>query len=90
MISTHRRKHNLGVYDKTKMIYCIKLMKLYLAYFDLSGHLRPLEAILQLLQYLLYCCACPHHSVHLAAENILLGMIGVHFFIFISIKLEVS
>ena len=46
MISTHRRKHNLGIYDKTKMLYCIKLMKLYLAHFDLRGHLRPLEAIL--------------------------------------------
>ena len=74
MISTHRRKQNSGGYHKTKMLYCIKLMKLYLAHFDLRGHLRPLEAIFF---SAIATIVRAHHSVHLADENILLGMISV-------------
>ena len=64
-------------------------MKLYLAHFDLRGHLRPLEAILSsATTKKLFYYARAHHSVHLAKKNILLGMIGVYSFM--SIKLEVS
>ena len=71
----------MGVYHKTKT--------LYFTHFDLRGHLRPLEAILSsATTYLTIVRA--HSSVHLSDENILLVMISIHFFIFISIKLEVS
>ena len=56
------------------MLFCVELMKLYLAHFDLRGHLRPLEAILFLA---IVTIVRAHHRVHLADEN-LLGMISVH------------
>ena len=67
LISIHRRQQNSGVYDKTKMIYCIEFMKIYFAYFDLRGHSRPLEVILSSAnRYPIYYCKRGHHSVHLA------------------------
>ena len=67
LISSHRRKQNSGVYNKTKTLHCIKIMKIYLTHFDLWGHLRPLEAIFSSATFKYWACA--HFSVHLVKST---------------------
>ena len=67
LTSSHRRKRNLGLHNKTKMLYSIKMMKICFTHFYLRGHLRPLEAILSsATMHFLYYLARAHQSVHLA------------------------